>query len=490
MSERPPRLTSRRPGLPPQVDRVFARALAKAPHNRYTTCQGFADALREALGLEPYHLASDAVPAAERSQAEITWAPGSESEKLAVPADAAGTDLADPVPGLAGAVNIQASTTITSGQRHTQPGFPGGEARRRRRRRRIASAAISILAAAAVVATILASPLGHEPAKPPSHASGKRPSYQIMNTLTAPMYSAVFSVAFSPDGKTLATGTSRGPRGRTYLWDVATGRRTATLTHPGSDSAGSVAFSPDGKTLATGASSGPRASTYLWDVVTRRRTATLASPGNTRTYSVAFSPDGKTLAIGNDNGTYLWEVAARRLIAILPEPGSPPQSVLSVAFSPNGKVLAALVLSYQGGGNRGRVDLWNVATRHRIATLTGPRKKSFVQAMAFSPDGQTLATGGIGRAYLWNVATRRLIATLTIPSSLGVTSLAFSPDGKTLAAADGDGRTYLWDVAAKRLIQTLANPGSHGVYSVAFSPDGKTLATGDGNSSTYLWHTH
>ena len=493
VSEPPPRLTSRRPGLPPQVDRVFARALAKAPQNRYATCGGFASALREALGRGPY-LASDAAAAAERSQTDITWASGPGNEKAA--------DLAGPVPGSAGAVKMQAST-ITSGRRATQPGHQeDGTRHRRRTRRRVAPAALagtSILAVAAVAVTILANPLGHQPAKRSGHASAKPPSYRVVSALTEPHHRFASSLAFSPDGKTLATGLNpSNDSGRVYLWDVATGRKTADLDTPGKHSTlYAMAFSPDGKTLATGTSPNDpldpndTGNTYLWDVATGRKTATLASPipGST-VYSVAFSPDGKTLATGttnNDDGkTYLWDLATRRPVATLTSPGRG-STVLSVAFSPDGKTLATGGSANRGDANN-KMYLWDVATRRLIATLTNPKRNNGNAFLTFSPDGKTLASGdGNANTYLWDVATRRLIATLTDPVSILSNSVAFSPDGKTLATGGYDGRIYLWDVATRRLTNTLTDPGSQGVTSVAFSPDGKTLATNDQNGHTYLW---
>ena len=106
-----------------------------------------------------------------------------------------------------------------------------------------------------------------------------------------------YSVAFSPDGHTLAAGTN--------LWDAAARHQIATLTDPGVISVKAAAFSPDGHTLATGDYNG---STYLWDVATGHRIATLTDPNSLGVSSVAFSPDGHTLATDDIDGAYLWSV--------------------------------------------------------------------------------------------------------------------------------------------------------------------------------------
>jgi serine/threonine protein kinase len=487
VSEPPPRLTARRPGMPPAADRVFARALAKTPQNRYATCGGFAKALREALHPKSDRLASDAVPAAEHFQTEITWTSGPGGQNVAVQAQAAADDLPDAIADSAAAVKIPASTTITSGRRATQLGLHGDEARHRRGTRRLrvpaALAGIGILAVA-LAATILAMSFSHEPAKPSRDASGNHRSYAIVMTLASVRHSPISSVVFSPDGKTLATSTTprtfRGT-GHTYLWDLATGRRTATLALGNTGPLPiSVAFSPDGKTMAT---TGETGHAYLWDVATLRRTATLTIP---RAYgspiSVAFSPDGKTLATSALKGkTYLWDVATLRRTATLTNPKH--SYAVSLAFSPDGKTLAI-------GDPNNHAYLWDVATSRRTATLTVPGPHGFPILVAFSHDNKTLATtSGPGRTYLWEVATKRLTATLADPVESIVNSVAFSPDGKTVATGNQDGRTYMWNVATRRLIATLTDPGSTRVTSVAFSPNAKTLATGDGNGKTYLRDT-
>jgi WD40 repeat protein len=198
--------------------------------------------------------------------------------------------------------------------------------------------------------------------------------------------------------------------------------------------------------------------------------ATLTSPGDGQGTTAAFSPDGKTLAISEGRVT-LWDVATRHRIATVTEPGA---AIGSIAFNPDGSMLAGT------DDALGRTYLWNVATGHLTATLTDPAGTQGVGSVAFSPDGRTLAAGDIkGSTYLWNVATGHLAATLTDPSTQGVGSAAFSPNGRTLATSDGNGNTYLWNVATRHPAATLTTPGSLGVPSVAFSPDGRMLATGD-----------
>jgi WD40 repeat protein len=274
--------------------------------------------------------------------------------------------------------------------------------------------------------------------------------------------SQVDSVAFSPDGRTLAVGDESNDVG---LWSVVTGRRIAAFAE--GSPADSVAFSPDGRTLAVGDENG---NVGLFNVVTGRRIAALAE-GN-YVASVAFSPDGRTLAVGDDNGEVgLWNVVTGRRIAALAEGNS----VASVAFSPDGRTLAV------GDGN-GDVGLWNVATGRRTALAQGYISSS----VAFSPDGRTLAVGSeSGDVGLWNAATDRSIAKLTEGSP--VISVAFSPDSQTLAVGDYGGHVGLWSTATRQRTATLAQ-GSV-VTSVAFSPDGSTLAVGDSGGHVGLWST-
>ncbi|WP_348519775.1 hypothetical protein [Anabaenopsis sp. FSS-46] len=258
-----------------------------------------------------------------------------------------------------------------------------------------------------------------------------------------------------------------------FLW-----REIATLTRH-SDGVRSVAFSPDGKTLASGSWSvfvDSEKTIRLWDVATQEEIATLRRHSGSGVSSVAFSPDGRTLASAGaygDNTIKLWNIATRREIATI---RGHSDTVRSVAFSPDGKTLAS------GSGDK-TIKLWDVATQKEITTLTG--HSHLVHSVAFSPDGKTLASASFQTVKLWDVATRQEIATLRGHSS-SVWSVAFSPDGKTLASGSRDKTIKLWDVATGKEIVTLTGH-SDGVMSVAFSPDGKTLASGSRDKTIKLW---
>ena len=281
--------------------------------------------------------------------------------------------------------------------------------------------------------------------------------------------SVVLSVSFSPDGKTLASGSSDKT---IKLWDVTTGREINTLK--GHNAEVSVNFSPDGKTLA----SGSRDNTIkLWDVTTGREIRTLKGHSH-GVRSVSYSPDGKTLASGSyDNTIKLWDVTTNREIRTLKGHS---RAVWSVSYSPDGKILAS-------GSYDHTIKLWDVTTGKEIDTLKG--HSTWVNSVNFSPDGKTLASGSDDNTIkLWDVTIGKEIFTLKGHSS-GVNSVNFSPDGKTLAASSNDNTIKLWDVTTDREIGTLKGHSSvvNVVTSVNFSPDGKTLASGSGDNTIKLW---
>ena len=298
------------------------------------------------------------------------------------------------------------------------------------------------------------------------------------------------AVAFSPDGKTLAVATEVG----VSLYDVKTAHEIVRLTRP-EGGGGDVVFSPDGKTLA----SVTRTQIALWDVKTGRNIGTLVEDARVRygIRALTFSPDGTMLASASRTQIKLWDLETRTELMTLK---GHTDTIDSVVFSPDGKMLAS-------GASDKTVKLWNIETggniatrfkrfsaRRQIATLRGDM--DVVESVAFSPNGTILAVGSVEGVNLWDVETKQKIATLRGRGGKElsfVNAVRFSPDGKILASASADGVVSLWAVSEHPSTSLNASSGQAtgslgrpivtldghegGVCAVAFSPDGTMLAS-------------
>jgi WD40 repeat protein/serine/threonine protein kinase len=276
----------------------------------------------------------------------------------------------------------------------------------------------------------------------------------------------IYAVAFSADGATLVTGSND----RTAkVWDVATGRARFELTH--ADTVSLVAFCGDSRTLLTLSGTAAR----LWDLTTGKPTAVLEHTAYLR--AAASSPDGKLVLTASDTMARLWEVASGKPLT------APLQGVGHLAaFGPDGKTA---VTAWEGA------RLWEVPSGKALAVLEQPNIHATrtnpgpVWALAYSPDGKTLLTGGVqGQACWWNTTTGRRVNTL--PFHGGLFTVAFRPDGKTFLTGGGEGAVRFWDAATG---QSAATPLWHDatVAHAAYSGDGQTLLTWTTDGTLRLW---
>jgi len=410
LSEPPPPVTSRQAGLPPAVDQVVARALAKVPADRYASCQEFADALLQALGtVSPSsRLGASDGPASSHPPTQIDLvSDGSGRQPVPAASAAAGTahtphaeadmpsrnidiPAASAAAGTAAPVSETAPAPVDPATGHAAAGpdaGPNGTATPGRHARDDHQRPLEL------------GPVRRSTRLSPSRAKRSLSRLRLLTVASAVIIAASATALFVSLFVSLSGGRSTvsGDGGR-----APTAAPAATLSYPETSARG-VAFGPSAGTLAVGSfnyngnASGTDGSTYVWDIAQRKVIAILPDPESKGVDHVAYGPGGTTLAAADANGsTYLWDIAHKTIIAILPDPGG--AAVDSVAYGPGGTTLAAADAN--------------------------------------------------GSTYLWDIARRKVIATFPDPGGAGVDSVAYGPGGTTLAVADINGSAYLWKIAS------------------------------------------
>jgi len=282
--------------------------------------------------------------------------------------------------------------------------------------------------------------------------------------------SEVWSVAYSPDGKQIATTNWNNSAN---IWDAESGQLLITLAGH-TESVNGVAFSPDGKLVATASDDG---TAKIWDVDTGKELLTLSGHDGT-VHDISFSPDGRHLASASDDGTAkIWNVKTGKEELTFSGHGD---TVFDVAYSPDGNFVATSGLDEY-------VRIWDAATGDELLALLFEGGNQ-LRGLAFSPDGTRIAVTSTQSPYgrVWDTSTGEVLVNGFPGHRDALVDIAFSADRKMIATASSDTTAKIWDADSGEMLYTLAGH-TLPVTGVAFDPSGKYLTTTSWDMTTRIW---
>jgi|GEM_PF-2286844 len=279
--------------------------------------------------------------------------------------------------------------------------------------------------------------------------------------------SEVETVAFSPDGKRIVTGSSDNTA---RIWNAESGRELQLLRGH-RDEVNSAAFSPDGRRIVTGSSDN---TARIWDAESGRELQLLRGHRD-EVNSTAFSPDGRRIVTGSeDNTARIWDAESGRELRTLQ---GHRDDVNSVAFSPDGRRIVT-------GSSDRTVRIWDAESGRELQTLQGHTDS--VDSALFSPDGRRIVTGSEDNtARIWNAESGRELQVLRGHTD-DVNSVAFSPDGRFVVTGGDDDTVRIWNAESGGELLVLREH-TDDVHSVAFSPDGRRIVSGGDDRIVRIW---
>jgi WD40 repeat protein len=282
------------------------------------------------------------------------------------------------------------------------------------------------------------------------------------------------SVAFSPDGKHIASCSSDNT---VCVWDTVNGEVVSGPFEGHTQSVSSVAFSPDGKHIVSGSDD---KTICVWDAMTGQVVCGPLEGHTDWVVSVAFSPDGKHIVSGSSDKTIcMWDAVTGEVISGPLECHT--GCVTSVAFSPDGKSIVS-------GSDDKTICVWDAATGK---VVSGPLEchTGCVNSVAFSPDGKSIVSGSDDKTIcVWDAVTGQVVSGPLEGHTWHVNSVAFSPDGKHIVSGSSDKTICLWDAVTRHVISGPLEHHTNSVNSVAFSPDGKHIVSGSDDKTIRVWN--